>query len=104
MDGMTDLVMPTTGGISFISDWLRLRFGRVIDLPSGTAEAAWHVHRPSPSHGFTVRVAGDALGANPEQIEVWLETLADHARDRAPHAPRHYHVTSSGLRIRGARN
>jgi len=83
-----------------VTDTLRLQFGRVVELGRIGPDLAWHIHRPIPRPAFEIRMHLDALLADEAQLRTWIETVEDHARDRAPLAPRFYHITAMGVRIR----
>ena len=87
---------------SFTTDWLRLRFGRVTQLRPAGSDRVWHVHRPEPRPSFELRVGKDALEAGQDQLILLLETVADHAVNRAPPAPRYYYLSCAGVRVRGS--
>jgi hypothetical protein len=79
---------------------LRAHFGRVVELGRIAADHVWRIDRPLPRPPFEIRVHPDVLLADESQLRIWIETVDDHARDRAPLAPRFYHITRTGVRIR----
>jgi hypothetical protein len=85
---------------ALVDDCLKACYGCVVHSiePNGQT---WHIHRPAPWRSFVVRVEAEALVAEPDALRGWIQTIADHARDRAPVEPRHYHVSSRGVQLRG---
>jgi hypothetical protein len=98
----TEVLSTTAIEPSVITDTLRLQFGRVVELGRIAADLVWRVHRPEPRPAFEIRMHPDALLADNAQLRVWIETVEDHSRDRAPRAPRFYYISTTGVRIRCA--
>lgn len=83
-------------GIDVVSDWLRLRFGRVYEVGDQDADFIWRVHRPS-QHPFVLRMTSEALRRDIFWIEAQLKWIQTDAQTRAPVEPGYYHISTEGI-------
>lgn len=88
--------------IAFVRGWLKERYDTILEQPSLNGDVGWIVERTGrPS--FELRLDSGVLDADLIDLDRWLETVADHARHRAPLPPNYYNVHAGGVRIRAAR-
>jgi len=99
---MPDFLDPVLAGAGYVHARLVLRFGVGIEHVGVVDRGAyvWWVRR-SGRPSFLIRFTRAALVAPKAQLDVWVDSLAEDARDAAPAAGGFYVVDVDGIKAMG---